>query len=288
MDTTVVELQTQAVAAWTAVSAMIATYGLRVIGAILILVVGWILAGWGGRIADRGLSRIRACDDTLRHFVSSLVRYGILVFTGVAVLEKFGVATTSFVAVLGAAGLAIGLALQGTLSNVAAGVMLLVFRPFKAGDYIEAGGIAGTVKSVSLFISELSTPDNVRIVVPNAKLWNEPLKNYSANPTRRQDFAVGIAYGDDIDTALAVLNRIADGDARILRDPEPMAVVTNLGESSVDLMLRVWCSADDYWTLKWDVTKAIKQGMDEAGITIPFPQREVRVVGGAVAENASS
>lgn len=259
------------------ISTTVATYGLQVVAAVLILVFGWIASGWVARGVDRGLSKIKACEETLRHFFSSLAKYAVLAFTVVAVLEKFGVQTTSFVAILGAAGLAIGLAMQGTLSNVAAGVMLLFFRPFKVGDYIEGAGIAGTVKSLSLFLTELATPDNVRIIIPNAKLWNEAIKNYSANPTRRIDLAVGISYSDDIDAAMAVLETMVNSDARILRDPAPMIAVTNLGESSVDLMARVWVNSGDYWNVKFDMNRKMKMDLDAAGISIPFPQRDVHV-----------
>jgi small conductance mechanosensitive channel len=271
-------LQNNLSTAYNEVAALVAAYGLSVVGAVFTLIFGWFLASWARSGVDKALSRIRAVDVTLRHFVASLVRYGILAVVIVMVLEKFGVQTASLVAVVGAAGLAIGLALQGTLQNVAAGVMLLAFRPFQVGDYIEAGGQAGTVKSLSLFVTEMATPDNVRVIVPNGELWNKAIKNFSANPTRRLDLVVGISYSDDIDQALAALMDLANQDSRILPDPAAQVMVSNLGESSVDLTLRFWISSGDYWAVKWDLTKLIKQRMDLEGISIPFPQRDLHMI----------
>lgn len=264
---------------WTMVVALVTSYGLSVIGAIVILIVGFVIAGWVRGSVEKGLSKFRKVDETLRSFFSSLAYYAIIVFTIIAVLSQFGVETTSFIAVLGAAGLAIGLALQGTLSNVAAGVMLLLFRPFKVGDYVEAGGLAGTVKSISLFVTELATPDNVQIIAPNSQLWGSAIKNYSFHPTRRVDIVLGIAYEDEIDKALAAIVEEAKKDSRVMSDPEPMAAVTDLGDSAVNFTVRVWCNAADYWPLKFDLTKNLKNRMDTEGITIPYPQRTVHTVG---------
>jgi len=257
---------------------LVTAYGLQVVGAVVLLIVGWIAAGWAHSAASKGLGRIRGIDETLQHFLATLVRYLVLAVTIVMVLERFGVQTASLIAVLGAAGLAIGLALQGTLSNLAAGVMLLFFRPFKIGDFVDAAGIAGTVKVISLFTTEMATPDNVKIIVPNKQLWDTSIKNFSANPTRRVDFVLGIGYGDDIDKAFKVIKDIVDGDARCHKDPEPQIVVGNLGESSVDIIVRVWCNADDFWGIKFDLNKAFKQRFDKEGIEIPFPQRVVHMV----------
>jgi small conductance mechanosensitive channel len=262
---------------WVMVMALVTTYGLSVIGAVVILVIGFVAAGWVRGSVDKGLSRFKKVDETLRSFFSSLAYYAVIVFTIIAVLSQFGVETTSFIAVLGAAGLAIGLALQGTLSNVAAGVMLLLFRPFRVGDYVEAGGLAGTVKGVSLFITELATPDNVQIIAPNAQLWGSAIKNYSFHPTRRVDIVLGIAYEDEIDKALAAIVDEASKDSRVNADPAPMAAVTDLGDSSVNFVVRVWCNAADYWELKFDLTKNLKNRMDAENITIPYPQRTVHM-----------
>ena len=259
-------------------TAAITTYGLNVLGAVAILVAGLVFAGWAQRATLSALSKIRRLDATLRVFFASIVKYFIVIIVVVAVLNRFGVQTASLIAVLGAAGLAIGLAMQGTLSNVAAGVMLLIFRPFNVGHYIEAGGQAGTVQELGLFITELDTPDNVRISVPNADIWGAAIKNYSFNPTRRLDLIVGISYEDDIDTAIGAIDAVIGGDGRIHRDPAPMVAVNELADSSVNLVVRFWCNAGDYWPLKFDLTKAIKERLDKDGVTIPYPQRQVRLV----------
>lgn len=266
---------------WDLVVGLVTTYGLSVVGAIVILVVGFVVAGWVRGSVNKALSGIKKVDATLRGFFSSLAYYAVVVFTVIAVLAQFGVQTTSFIAVLGAAGLAIGLALQGTLSNVAAGVMLLLFRPFKIGDYIEGGGLAGTVKSITLFVTELATPDNVQIIAPNSQLWGSAIKNYSFHPTRRVDIAIGIAYEDDIDRALAAIVDEVKKDPRVLPDPEPLAAVSDLGDSSVNFTVRVWCNAADFWGLKFDLTKKLKNRMDAENITIPYPQRTIHTVAAA-------
>jgi len=213
----------------------------------------------------------------LTGFFSSLVKYVILAFTVVAVLNRFGIETTSLVAVLGAAGLAIGLALQGTLSNVAAGVMLLMFRPYKVGDFIEGAGLAGTIKATGLFTTDMATGDNIHIVVPNSQLWGAAIRNFSHHATRRVDLTVGIGYGDDIDKAMDVIQRIAADEPRIHADPEPFVAVANLGDNAVELVVRVWVDAGDYWGVKFAMTKTIKQTFDKEGISFPFPQRDVHI-----------
>jgi small conductance mechanosensitive channel len=249
----------------------------HVIGGFLILIVGWIVAGVVSRWARRGLARIERIDATLRNFLASLIRYGILIFTVLAVLNQFGVQTASLIALFGAAGLAIGLALQGTLSNVAAGVMLLLLRPFKVGDYIDAGSAAGTVVELGLFTTELATFDNVQLFVPNTALWGTTLKNYSSYPTRRQDIALGISYGDDLEAAIPTLARVLADEPRVHRQPEPQILVDALADSSVALIARFWCNASDYWPLRFDLTRRFKQTCDAKGITIPFPQRDVHL-----------
>jgi small conductance mechanosensitive channel len=255
----------------------VATYGLDVLGAIAILIIGLMVAGWAQRATRRALSRVNRLDETLRVFFSSIVKYIIVIFVILAVLNQFGVQTASLIALLGAAGLAIGLAMQGTLSNVAAGVMLLIFRPFKVGDYIDAGGQAGSVRELGLFLTQLDTPDNVRISVPNGSVWGAAIKNFSFNPTRRVDLVIGIAYGDDIGKAMASIKAVIDGDDRALKDPAPLLAVTELADSSVNLVVRVWCKNGDYWPVRFDLTRLIKERLDADGITIPFPQRDVHL-----------
>jgi small conductance mechanosensitive channel len=258
---------------------VLATYGINVVGAFLIIIVGFMVAGWARRTLERTLERTLSCsgkmDATLVRFFGSLIRYAIMGFVIIAALQRFGVEATSLVAVFGAAGLAIGLALQGTLSNVAAGVMLLMFRPFKIGDFVDIGGQAGTVKEVGLFTTELATGDNVKIIMPNGQIWGSAIKNFSANPTRRVDLVMSIDYSDNIDTAMATLNRVIGEESRALTDPESTVAVAELGASSVDILVRVWVNAADYWGVRWDLTKKMKEQLEADGISIPFPQQVV-------------
>ncbi|MEM6781568.1 MAG: mechanosensitive ion channel family protein, partial [Pseudomonadota bacterium] len=209
-------------------------------------------------------------------------KYAILAVAIVAVLGQFGVQTASLLAVLGAAGLAIGLALQGTLSNVAAGVMLLILRPFNVGDYIEFAGNGGTIKAVGLFSTELATPDNVAIFAPNSAIWAAEVYNYSKHPIRRQDIAAGVSYSDDLDKALKTIESVLDKNAMILKTDgqKPEVMIENMGESSVDIKIRFWTKSEDYWAAKWEVTKSVKEALDKEGLTIPFPTRTVEVIGG--------
>jgi small conductance mechanosensitive channel len=252
------------------------TYGLKIIGAILILIVGRIVAG-SVRGGVRRVMAARNVDPSLIGFVTNLVFIGIMIFTVLAALAKFGIQTASFVAVLGAAGFAIGFALQGSLSNFAAGVLLLVFRPFKVGDYVEAGGVAGSVKEIQIFNSVLATPDNVKITVPNGKIYGDVIRNYAGYETRRVDWPVGIAYDAPIGKAMDVILNILKSDERILGDPEPLVAVGELADSSVNLVVRGWAKGSDYWSLKFDLTRRIKEELDAAGIEIPFPQRVVHM-----------
>lgn len=253
-------------------------YGMDVMAAIIILIVGWVGSKWAAALVRRGMRKIPNMDLTIVFFFGSLVRYAIMAVTILAVLAKFGIQTTSLVAMLGAAGLAIGLAMQGTLSHVAAGVMLLIFRPFKVGDYIEGGGTSGTVNEINLFFTELATPDNVEIIVPNAGIWNSTIKNYSQNKKRRLDLFVGIGYADDMDKAINAFKKLVEKDERVLKDPAPMVVVDNLGDSSVNIRVRFWVRSADYWETKFDMTKALKETCDKEGLEIPFPQRTVHMV----------
>lgn len=240
-----------------------------------ILIVGFLLAGWAKRfITDKALDH-EELDNTLFTFIGSIVRYAIIAFTIIMVLARFGVQTTSLIAVIGAAGLAIGLALQGTLSNVAAGVMLMIFRPFRLGQYIEAAGHAGTVKEVNLFTTELATPDNVQIIIPNGAIWSGSIINYSHHETRRVDLVFGVSYASDLKAAEAALRKLMDDEDRILDVPAPFLMVTELGASSVNFTMRVWCDSADYAPLKFALTRGAKDALDEAGVDIPFPTTTV-------------
>src|SRR5690554_1614521 len=227
--------------------------GVNLVTAIIILIGGTWLASRSRAWTIRALGGVPTLDDMLKGFFGSIVRYLVLTFTLLAVLAKFGVQTASLIAVLGAAGLAVGLALQGTLANVAAGVMLLIIRPFRAGHYVEVGGIAGTVKSLSLFTTELSTPDNIQIIVPNSDIWGQAIKNYTFHPTRRLDITFGISYGDSIGKAMGIIKAEIAADARCLAEPEPFTGVLNLGESSVDVVMRVWVANSEYWNVRFDL-----------------------------------
>ncbi|MBP3126175.1 mechanosensitive ion channel domain-containing protein [Thalassospira sp. ER-Se-21-Dark] len=261
-------------------------FGLDLLGAILILIVGWWAAGRAAALVRHSLKNTKFVDATLKPLASSIVRYVILIFVIVAVLSNFGVETTSIIAVLGAAGLAIGLALQGTLSNIAAGVMILILRPLKIDEFVEAGSISGTVVEITLFTTLLKTPDGVFISAPNSQIWNSAIKNYSRNPTRRLDIKVGIAYDDDVDAALEFLKNLVASDERVLKDPEPMSFVATLGESSVDLTARGWVATSEFWPTFFDLTRKSKTELEAAGFSIPFPQRDLHVIESA--ETAST
>ena len=258
-------------------------YGVDIAGAIVLLVVGWTVAGWIRRVIRRTLDSVPVLDETLKPLIANLVRYAVLIFVLIAVLNQFGVQTTSIIAVLAATGLAIGLALQGMLANVASGVMLLFLRPFNVGEYVEAGGIAGTVTEIGLFNTEIKSSAGPGLVVPNSKIWDGPITNFSRNPTRRFDIAVGIGYDDDIDGAMALLKGLLTGDDRVLDDPEPLVVVQELGDSAVIINLRAWTRSGDYGATVWDLNKEIITELQATGYSIPFPQRDVHIVSGEAA-----
>ncbi len=257
-----------------AISEQLGTFGPLVITvgkALIVLVVGWIVAGTLSSMISRRVAAHPNLDVTIGNFVASIVRWVILLVVLIAVLGLFGISATSLVAVLGAATLAIGLALQGTLADLAAGFMLVLFRPYKVGQYVDIGGTAGTVKDLNLFVTELITPDNVQIVMPNGKAWGSIITNFSAHKNRRVDLTFGIDYEDDADKAIKIIKDLAAADSRIHDDPEPWVRVTNLGESSVDLTARLWTDAADYWDVKFDMTKQVKESFDKGGISIPYP-----------------
>ena len=257
-------------AAWAAVALP------QLVSAVVLLLVGLWFAGW----ADRNVRRVltNRVEPTLCGVLGSVVRYGILVIVLVAVLGQIGIQTTSILAALGAAGLAIGLAMQGTLSNIAAGMMLLWLRPFRVGDYIDTGSVAGTVKELGLFASELHTWDGVFLFVPNSQLWNTRVLNYSRLPTRMVDLKFGVAYNDDLPKGQQVLLQLVTSDARIQPDPAPIVFVNELGDSAVELALRFWVANADYWTLRREMTERGKSELEAAGLSIPFPQRDVHVL----------
>ncbi len=246
----------------------------NLVTAIVLLVAGWWIAGRAEQGVIRLLNGQSRFDPTLRGVISSLVRYAILIMVVIAVLGQLGVQTTSVLAALGAAGLAIGLALQGTLSNIAAGVMLLWLRPFKVGDYIDTGTVAGTVKDVGLFASELHTWEGVFLFVPNSELWNKRIVNYSRLPTRMIDLQFGVGYDDDLNKGREVLLQLA-ADERVHRHPAPEVFVHQLGDYAVVLALRLWTSTADYWPARRDLTERGKTALEAAGLSLPSPVRDV-------------
>ncbi len=255
----------------------ITTYGLKVIGAIIILVLGRFAAGFCKSFAVRVMEK-REVDPAVISFASGLIYWLVLVFAVLAALAKFGIQTASFVAVLGAAGFAIGFALQGSLANFAAGVLILLLKPFRVGDFIDAAGVAGSVKEIQLFTTILATPDNVKILVPNGKLFGDIIKNISGYDTRRIDLTIGIGYSSDIQKAYEVISKILKEDERILEDPPPQIAVSELADSSVNMVVRPWVKKEDYWNVRFDLTRRIKEEFDANGIEIPFPQRVVHMV----------
>jgi len=251
-------------------------FGLKIVAAVVILIIGRWVAGLLRRVVQKMLTK-RSLDATLVSFVGNLVFIGLMVFVILAGLGQFGIQTTSFIAVVGAAGLAIGLALQGALANFAAGVLMLIFRPFKEGNFIDAGGAAGVVEDITIFTTQLRTPDNKTVIVPNAKVTGDNITNYSAKDRRRVDLVIGVSYSDDMQKVKTTLEKVLASDERILEDPAPTIGVLELADSSVNFAVRPWCKTADYWPVYFDITEAIKRRFDEAGISIPFPQQDVHM-----------
>jgi len=253
---------------------LVMAYAPKVVLAIITLIVGMWLVNRFVRLLD---SKLGKKDPTLNTFLCGLLSAILKILLLISVASMVGIATTSFIAIIGAAGLAIGLALQGSLGNFAGGVLILIFKPFKVGDVIEAQGYLGSVLEISILYTIVNTFDNRRIIIPNGDLSNSSLTNLSAYPTRRCDMSFGIGYGDDIDKAKATIKRLVEEDERSLKDPEPMIVVGGLGDSSVDLTVRVWTKYADLWPFYWDMQERVKKAFDAEGISIPFPQRDMHM-----------
>ena len=246
-----------------------------ILAAILILITGFVIGGWlRGRLMRVGQMN-RHLDATLFSFLGNIIRYVVIGFAFLFVLNTFGVQTTSFVAVIGAAGLAIGLALQGTLSNIAAGVMIVFFRPVKLGDFVEVNGQMGTVKEINLNFIELASVANVQIIIPNSQVWGNTIVNYSAYDSRRAEWVFGVGYGADLKLAEETIRRTILSDPRSRTEPEPFIQVNNLGDFSVDFLVRVWCSSTDFFQYQADMKRQVKEALDAAGVEIPFPTRKV-------------
>ena len=225
----------------------------------------------------RRLMAAREVDKILETFISNLVYWALLVVVIIAAIDRLGIETTSLIAVMGAAGLAVGLALQGSLSNFAAGVLIVIFRPYRVGDFVEAAGVSGSVEQVQILTTILKTPDNKQIIVPNSAIMSSIITNYSANETRRVDLTIGVSYDDDLDKVQKTLQAIVDADERILEDPACVIRVHELADSSVNFVVRPWVAAGDYWGVYWDLTETIKKRFDQEGISFPFPQQDVHV-----------
>jgi small conductance mechanosensitive channel len=252
----------------------------RLAAALAILVIGFLLANWAVRFIARVAERTNQIDPTIRPVLASVARYAVLILFLIAALGQLGVQTASLLAVLGAAGLAIGLALQGTLQNIAAGMMLIYLRPFRVGDYIETPTVAGSVREIGLFVTHLDTGDGLFFFVPNSEIWNKPLKNHSRNPRRLMTIKIGIGYGSDPAKARQVLLDMAAADERILTDPAPVAFVESYGESAIMLTFQAWAPTASFWDAQRAMTEQAKSRLQAAGIDIPFPQRIVRVMEG--------
>ena len=255
---------------------LITLYGLKVLAALVIFLIGrWVSKLIANLV--RGIMRKSNVDQTLRGFVANMVYIMLLVFVVLAALSQLGIQTTSFIAILGAAGLAIGLALQGSLSNFAAGFLMIIFRPFCVGDYIEGGGAAGTVEEIQIFTTTLVTPDNKTVIIPNASLTSDNIVNWTTKGTRRVDLVMGISYKDSIDRAKEIMADVLAKDQRILKEPAPQIALVELADSSVNFVVRPWVKAVDYWGVYMDTTEAIKKAFDDNNISIPFPQRDIHV-----------
>jgi small conductance mechanosensitive channel len=259
-----------------AIIEVVTRFGLQVLAAIAVFVIGRWLARRISLLIQRGLKRANT-DPALIGFFGNISYFGILVLVVVAAVGQLGVQTTSFIAVLGAAGLAIGLALQGSLANFAAGMLLILFRPFKAGDFIEAAGSAGIVEEIELFTTRLRTPDNKTVIVPNAQVTSGSITNYSDRETRRLDLEFGVSYGDDLDRVRQIIGEVLGEEARLLSEPEPTVGLLSLGDSSVNFAVRPWVRSEDYWPVHFAVQEAMKKRFDREGISIPFPQRDVHL-----------
>jgi small conductance mechanosensitive channel len=262
---------------WVQIQEIVTVWGLKVIAAIAIFIIGrWVAKG-----VRKGVRRMMEKADTdpiIIGFVGSISYIALLAFVIIAALGQLGIQTTSFIAILGAAGLAIGLALQGSLANFAAGFLMIIFRPFKVGDFIEGAGVSGTVEAIQIFTTTLKTGDNKTIIIPNAKLSGDNIINYSAQKTRRVDMTVGVAYDADLSKVRDVLKDIISKESRAHTDPGPLIAVAELADNSVNFIVRVWTDKGDYWGVKFDMIETIKNRFDEEGIGIPFPQREIHIV----------
>ncbi len=263
---------------WGYVTDAFSGYGPRILGGFAILAVGWLFSIWVERALRRLFDKSDRLDKTVEQYLTQLSRITILLVAGIAALSSFGVQTASIIAVLGAMGLAIGLALQGTLSNVASGIVLLVLGPFRVDDWVKVSGSSGKVIHIGLFATRLETGDGLFVMIPNAKIWGDEIVNYTRNDTRRMEMVFGIAYHDDIDRAIELIRGVVVADERVLADPEPTIVLKELGQSSVNILTWAWVKREDFFKARAELTKQVKEVFDAEDITIPYPQRDVRII----------
>ncbi len=257
---------------------LVQQYGLPIVWAIVVFVVGRIVARTVTNMIGKMMRKGRV-DETLVKFSQNMIYIGLMAFVIIAALEKLGVETTSFAALIAAAGLAIGLALQGSLSNFASGVLLIIFRPFKVGDFVEAGGIAGTVEEVQIFTTQLRTGDNKTIIIPNGQVTGSSITNFSTKPTRRVDMVIGVGYDDDLKKVRSVIEEVLNADERVLKDPAVTIGLLELGDNSVNFAVRPWVKSGDYWGVLFDFQETIKNRFDAESISFPYPQRDIHVIG---------
>ena len=265
------------------INELLSAYGVPLLWAVIIFIVGRIVA----RIVAKTIARVmtkKGVDETLVKFGTKLLYVALMMFVIIAALDRLGVNTTSFAAVIAAAGLAIGFALQGTLSNFATGIMLIIFRPFKVNDLIEAGGVTGVVEEIQIFTTQLRSLDNKTIIVPNGQMTGGEIVNYSTKDTRRVDLVIGVGYDDDLKKVKSVLYELMNADSRVLADPEPTVGLLELGDNSVNFAVRPWVKSDDYWGVFFDLQEAVKLRFDEVGISIPYPQRDLHIISNGTPE----
>jgi len=255
---------------------LVTVFGVKILAALAVFIIGRWVVKYLRNLTERLMGK-KNVDLTLAKFTANMTYVALLAFVILAALGMLGIQTTSFIAVIGAAGLAVGLALQGSLSNFAAGVLMIIFRPFKVGDFIEGAGVAGVVEEIQIFTTQLATPDNKTIIIPNSKLTGDNIINFSTKGTRRADMVFGIGYGDNIDKARDIISDILSRDGRVLKDPPIQVAVSELANSSVNFVARAWVNAGDYWGVVFDVTEAVKKRFDAEGVSIPFPQRDVHI-----------
>ena len=251
---------------------------LNILGALLIIMIGYWVAGKLAKYVKKACDKTDRIDDTLTPLIVQVVRYTVIIITFITVLQIFGIATTSIIAVLGSFGLAFGLALQGAMSNIASGIMIITLRPFSVGDTVEVSGTTGNVEVIGLFYTRMSTLDGVNVVMPNSQIWGSEIKNFSKNKIRRMNLTFGIGYGDDINKAYEVISGIYKAEPRILDDPAPTIAVTELADSSVNMIAYAWTKREDWWDTQLKLVKTVKEAFDKEGISIPFPQADVHII----------